>query len=564
MKLESKQDFQNLMLSFLNPLKKYYSKDKAGLCLGGAGTTYKRSTINMEGFSRPLWALSAFWAGRGEDDNFESIYQQGVVAGTNPKSDEYWGKCNDYDQLLVEMAAIACTLALAPEKIYTPLAKDEQKNLIKWLNQINEKEIPNCNWHFFRVLVNVAFIKLGVAHDEEKLSHSLAQIESYYIGDGWYMDGASEQKDYYISFAMHFYGLLYAVIMEKEDAKRAKVFKERATIFAKDFIYWFDEKGAALPFGRSLTYRFAQSSFWSACVFAEIEPFSIGVMKGLITRNLNWWLDTDMFDRENILTVGYAYQNLMMSERYNGAGSPYWGMKTFLFLALDDEHPFWKAKAEPLPKLEEVYPIKLADMLMHHRGEDTTAYTPGKCELYGHGHLIEKYSKFAYSTKYAFCIAKSQFVIEESAPDCMLAFVIDGDEYVYVRKKSEDFEIKDDCVISKWSPIKGIEVETTIIPTETGHIRKHKIKSEVACTAYDCGYSVAIFKPDFEEKISGAIAMVKNNFSECKVIGNGPKAEGMIINADPNCNLLHENVRIPSVKYCIEKGIYNIETEIID
>lgn len=564
MKLENKQDFQKLMWDFINPLKKYYSKGKAGLCLGGAGTTYKRSTIDMEGFSRQLWALSAFWAGGGKDVEIENIYLQGIISGTDPKSEEYWGECSDYDQLLVEMAAIACALTLAPEKIYSSLREKEKKNLINWLNQINEKEIPNCNWQFFRVLVNVAFVKLGVKHNEEKLQHSLEKIESYYIGDGWYMDGASEQKDYYISFAMHFYGLLYAVIMEKEDAVRSEAFKKRATIFAKDFIYWFDENGSAIPFGRSLTYRFAQVSFWSACVFAGIEPFSLGVMKGIITRNFRWWLDTDMIDREGILTVGYAYQNLLMSERYNGAGSPYWSMKTFLFLALEDDHPFWKTEIEPLPKLEQVYPIKCADMLMHHRGENTTAYTPGKCELYGHGHLVEKYSKFAYSTKYAFCIARSQMNLEENAPDCMLAFVIDGDDYVYVRKNSYEFEIKEDSVISNWSPIKGITVETTIIPIATGHIRKHKINSELDCTAYDCGYSVAMFKDGYKESINALTAEVKNNFSSCIVKGESDKAEGYLIKAYPNCNLLHENVMIPAVKYRIEKGFCSLKTEIVD
>ena len=42
-------------------------------------------------------------------------------------------------------------------------------------------------------------------YSAEKLESGLAKIESYYLGDGWYQDGGSCQKDYYISFALDVY-----------------------------------------------------------------------------------------------------------------------------------------------------------------------------------------------------------------------------------------------------------------------------------------------------------------------------------------------------------------------
>lgn len=44
-------------------------------------------------------------------------------------------------------------------------------------------------------------------------------------------------------------------------------------------------------------------------------------------------------------TIGYCYPQMYMAERYNAPGSPYWGMKSFLLLALPDDHPFWIAEA---------------------------------------------------------------------------------------------------------------------------------------------------------------------------------------------------------------------------
>ena len=68
-----------------------------------------------------------------------------------------------------------------------------------------------------------------------------------------------------MSFGIHFYCLLYARFMEKEDPEHTALFKERAKTFSESFIYWFDDEGKALPFGRSLTYRFAQAAFFRLC-----------------------------------------------------------------------------------------------------------------------------------------------------------------------------------------------------------------------------------------------------------------------------------------------------------
>lgn len=47
------------------------------------------------------------------------------------------------------------------------------------------------------------------------LEEYLEGLETFYLGEGWYRDGDSGQKDYYISFAIHFYSLIYAVVMER-------------------------------------------------------------------------------------------------------------------------------------------------------------------------------------------------------------------------------------------------------------------------------------------------------------------------------------------------------------
>ena len=554
MRLESKQDFRNWMHKILDPLKPLYSEGGARLRLGDSGVTYPQVSIEMEAFSRPLWALVPFWAGGGEDKEFEDIYERGLSNGADPCHEEYWGGFTDYDQRFVEMAAIASGILFAPEKVWEPLSREAKGNLAQWLYGINEYIIPDCNWQFFMILVNAALRKQGCRFSQEKLDSGLEKIESYYLGDGWYRDGGSAQKDYYISFAMHYYGLLYAAAMEKEEPERCLRFKERAEIFARDFIYWFDENGAALPYGRSLAYRFGEAAFWSAYVFAGLKDIPAGVVKGILARHLSWWDQQKICDRDGVLTIGYTYPNLIMAERYNAPGSPYWGMKSLLCLALPDNHEFWRAKAEPLPGLKTVKMLKQADMLVHRLGKDVMAYPAGVCEKYGHGHVPEKYSKFVYSTRFGFSVARSQIVLHENAPDSALAFVIDGDDYVFVRKVSLSFEVRPDRVISMWQPFPGIMVTSTVIPEDEGHRRVHEIESAYGCTVYDCGFSVEKFTEGYEQKAEGAGAFVRFRDMGCEVRGNGPKAKGVVIEADPNTNVLYPNGSIPAVAYRVEKG----------
>lgn len=560
MELHTKSDFAALMHRFLDPLKPLYSAGGARLHLGDTGVTYDQNAIELEAFSRPLWALVPFWAGGGSDPEFEQLYRRGLASGTDPDSPEYWGQCRDYDQCFVEMAAIACGLLTAPDKLWDPLTPAQQQNLAAWLAQINQHTIPECNWQFFRILVNLALKKVGMSYSPELLEDGLCKIDSYYSGDGWSTDGASVQKDYYIPWAIQYYGLLYSRFAADTDPQRAALYRHRAELFAQQFVYWFDQNGAALPFGRSLGYRFAQNSFWAACIWAGLEPLPLPVMKGLIVRSFQWWLEQKIFDRDGILTIGYCYPQMYMAERYNAPGSPYWGMKSFVLLALPEDHPFWSAEAAPLPALDKLKPMPYANMLVQRRHGRVTAYAAGVNEGHGHGQFPEKYAKFAYDTRFGFCASRSREVLHQAAPDSMLAFVIDDN--VFVRRVSQRWKVEKGEVWSQWSPFPGIEVTTTITPTANGHRRRHLVRSQWACEAYDCGFAIPNFAPGYTETVDDIAAEAQCSGMRCRVQGAG--GQGVVIGCDPNTSLYHPNVHLPAVRYDIPVGETVLETEVLD
>lgn len=536
----SKEDFQNCVLRLTQPLKPYYNADMAELKFGVHSSGASEKIQRTEAFIRPLWGLGPLWAGGGDADGFAEIYRTGIVNGTDPESHGYWGTLSNGGQVLCESPCMMLSLVLAKDKLWEPLTDKQKDNIVSWIHSSRGAKHANNNWNFFQVLDHVCLKKLGQPYSPDIIDEKLEVIESFYREDGWYSDGLNRRFDYYVAFAMHFYGLIYAKLMEKDDPERSKKFKERAMLYAKHFIYWFDEEGREVPFGRSLPYRFAHVAFWSACLFAEIEPFPIPVMKGIISRNLSWWMKQPIFDNAGLLTVGYAYPQTNMAEEYTAFGSPNWCMKTFLLLALPDEHPFWSADEAPLPELEHVHIIKPANMVVQ-RINGYTCLLPTGQQGGMANHSWEKYGKFCYSSKYAFSIAGTYVNKDAAGADSMLMFEHRG--YYFIRRECSEFRINDDAsVYSKWSPFDGVTVETLIIPTDAGHIRKHTIESDAEYTAYDCGFELSADSGD--------------------VIGE--KGEREEIWTCPNLNLYDpRRLHMKAVRYTVPKGRSEFETKVV-
>jgi hypothetical protein len=400
--------FEALLLRFLDPLRECFSPDGARLELGGSGANYGSAAIGLEGYSRLLWALGAYWHGGGRTPGLEALYRRGLAAGTDPQNPEYWGAPGDYDQCFVEMSGIAWAILAAPEVYWEPLSTAEKYRVAAWLNTINTHKVPRSNWLFFRVMANLALRAAAMPYDAAGMEQALETLESFALGDGWYADGSGGRADYYNPWAMQDLGLIYSMFAGPEDVERAQRFRTRAVQFGRQFADWFDTDGAALPYGRSLTYRFAQCAFWSACVLAGVEPLPLAQMKGLIVRNLQWWLARPVLDRCGVLTVGYCYPQMFMSEIYNSPCSPYWAMKAFFVMALPANHPFWSVQAAPMLPLASVRLLPNAGMLLQRLPDgQVNAYPDCTGELHEMGQMRQKYSKFVYSTRFGFSAERS-------------------------------------------------------------------------------------------------------------------------------------------------------------
>jgi hypothetical protein len=557
--LKTKVDLQEAFKQLTDPLIPNYSEGGAKLHLGNTSASYADEVALMEGFSRVLWALPAFTAG-GEDSKLWDIYIKGVKNGTNPKHEEYWGEVKDYDQRLVEMAAMGLALILAPEKIWEPLSKEEKKNFETWLLQINNHNLYDCNWVLFSVMVNLGLKEVGAEYDEKRMNWALDKIEEFYMGDGWYSDGRNGHSDYYIPFAFHYYCLIYAKIMEKDDPRRSKLYKERASLFAKDFIYWFDKDGSALPYGRSLAYRFAQSAFWSALAFAEVEVFSLGIIKGIVLRNLRWWFQQPIFNADGTLTIGYAYPNLIMAENYNSPGSPYWAFKTLLILCFEDNHFFWRAEEEALPKLNKTSVQKKPHLILS-RNEDNgnlLAFNSGHLSTNEHTHTSAKYEKFVYSTSFGFSVPRAEWGLNQGAFDSMLA-LSEEDNIYRVKRYCEEYKIDETTIYSRWKPWRDVEVETWLIVGNPWHIRVHFINTARTLNIAEGGFALGIEHKDRAKSTYETVALdnevlIKSACGASGIVNLYGERKTELIFPNSNTNIMYPRTAIPTLTGNLKPG----------
>ncbi len=79
-----------------------------------------------------------------------------------------------------------------------------------------------------------------------------------------------------------------------------------------------------------------------------------------------------------------------MAELYNAPGSPYWSLKSYLVLALEDDHPFWRAKEEPA-QAEENQLLRQPGVIMQRMDDDDVVpLNAGQYPKFHMAHIAEK------------------------------------------------------------------------------------------------------------------------------------------------------------------------------
>ena len=410
------------------------------------------------------------------------------------------------------------------------------------------------------------------------------------------------EMDYYSSsFAIQFLQLLYAKLAGDEDPERAAEFKKRAQLAALDLVHYYDDQGRAIPYGRSLTYRFGVISFWGAMAYAGVElpePLTWGMVKGIVMRHLRWWqTQHGMWTSSGTLSLGYSYPNMFMTENYNSPGSPYWACLAFICLAVPESHPFWTSDEEsPGDAIPKVKTLKHPGHIVSRLGGHWMLLSSGQACSYPMRGSLAKYGGFAYSSEYAYSVPTGHFSLEQYALASQLGLSDDGDEYWKTRRTNEyaAIEYREDkpVLVSVWKPFSDVKIKTILVPpTEEApnwHLRAHKIEAGREVMTADGAFAICnVNSADGRNlelydasKCEGTSPKIIGNYDTKTPAGWADGREGAfavskgavgikalesshrqhqgrqanLVNADPNSNLVESRTVIPTLQNTLRKG----------
>lgn len=354
------RQWQDRAHRLLTPLAKLMEAGKAHLPIAGPASDHDLNADRLESFARPFllfvhWRYSLNVQKEERDQELaefmEAWFKEALLTGTNPDSSECWGWASNFHQHSVEMGLLVIALEISRDWLWESLSDDERGQILAWL----ESDVGNGHhWNnhmFFGIFVLEFLVKEGRGYPSYRsvINRWFWELESMYLGDGWYMDGMNQSVDFYNAYAWHYYSLWWIKLYGGADDERARRWKERTRLFMDHYPLFFSVSGEQPAFGRSITYRFNATAPFAMAHELGASSVKPGLAREICERNMDFFLNKPICQNQGCLSLGWHDPFEAVVEVYSCGGSPYWAAKAFGPLLIPLEDPFWTDPSEPLP-----------------------------------------------------------------------------------------------------------------------------------------------------------------------------------------------------------------------
>ena len=310
-------------------------------------------TDAMEGTSRTLPTLAVWLHANGKSNTIitglnqqpilvPEILRKAFLAGTNPQHKGYWGTLHHCDQRVCESADLALALWLSKEWVWDSFSISEKLQIVTWFKQVNYCETVDNNWHLF--VLTVQLVLKALTGEDEVQYEKYERIKEFYVGDGWFRDGAKGNYDYYNAWAFHYSLYWFTQINPDFDSD---FIKNVLSVFVGNYRYFFTEKG--LPFfGRSACYRLAAAAPLLAAVDLRSNNISVGEAKRAFHCNLKYFISHGSL-KAGLPTQGMFDEDVRLVDNYSGPASSLWSLRALnVALFCGDKINLWEVEEAPL------------------------------------------------------------------------------------------------------------------------------------------------------------------------------------------------------------------------
>jgi hypothetical protein len=334
----------------------YRSEHGATAHYPGIASAHGRKIDGLEGFSRIAPLIGAWLAGGRppvvEVPSFGAVdlpalLRSGLEAGTDPKHAGYWGDIGPRDQRVIEAADIALAVWLTRDIVWATLHSDARARLVSWLAQAEGKAegATFVNWQLAPMVVNRTLKSLGEPVSEASFASGWSAVRASYAGDGWFVDSAAGNFDYYNAWAFHY--SLYWLTRIDEDVDAGFV-NDARNEFVRLYRHLITPRGFPI-LGRSVCYRTAAPAPLIIAALAEPAVIPPGEARRALDVTWRYFVERGALYR-GTLSQGYCGPDRRILDPYSGPASCLWGARSLVIaLSEPDSGQFWNAGESPLP-----------------------------------------------------------------------------------------------------------------------------------------------------------------------------------------------------------------------
>ncbi len=356
--------YEALFRYFVYGWDRYRSDDYSSAAYPGLPGGAGRWIDEMEGFTRtmPLFAAYVFggrsasiplYDGRAVD--VAEHFARGIRSGTDPRSRGYWGRFRHNNSRVVQAADIALALWLFRGATWEEFSHVERDRVAAWLAQVHRYDVRDNNWHLFVVLVHVVLEALGYESPNLSARAHYARFKSFYLGDGWFADGAGGRVDYYNAWGIHF---ALHWIHTIDPAWDAEFLIDAERRFLASYRYLIGPAGVPV-FGRSICYRVAVATPLVLGHCAHADLVSADEARRALDVTWRYFLRNGAV-RQGAMTQGYFGADPRLLDNYSGPASCLWSLRSLVAAFVQhDDGPFWRSRGAPLPVERENYSVRV-------------------------------------------------------------------------------------------------------------------------------------------------------------------------------------------------------------
>lgn len=312
-------------------------------------------TSPLQAFVRVLSGIGP-WLSLGADESEEGrlrahyieLARTGIIHSTDPKAGDFMFGEAQRDRI-VHAHNLAYPLVVAREQLWEPLTDGQKANVVDALKSHRPFEAFPGTWLWFSAIIEAALWELTGECEMEHIERAVDSYMGWYIGDGYYTNGATFNWDNYNSYVAQPLMLEVLRICRDQGHPLGDHFdkvKARAFRYAEVLEHMISPEGTFPVIGRSSTYRFAalQHLGYVGARVEWPEVLDPGATRAAMTTVIKRMIEAPgTFDENSWLQPGYVGHQPSARDRYNNTGALYNCTLGLAHLGMPSDHPFWTA-----------------------------------------------------------------------------------------------------------------------------------------------------------------------------------------------------------------------------